>query len=402
MSSFLANAPEGYFDLVSPEYPWLYIVLLTLLYCLSWSSNNWSLIQRYYSVPDEKEAIKTGWFVVALYVVGPPLMFLPAMAASQFLVGIPDKDVYPMLCTTLLPAGMLGLVIAAMFAATMSTLSGDYNVCAGVLTNDVYRRLIRPHASEKELVFVGRLMTLLVGAGTLGVALLLIGGSGEGLFRTMVTLFSIATAPVAVPMLLGLLSKRVTGLSAIIGFLAGFGFGLWMFFKFYHSFPEDEPTLLWGKTLWEAGELSTIARGAVIWDPANDEIVWGALRLKMEVALFAANALVTLLTMLGITALLPMKTSEKKRVEEFHQHLATPIGELDQDRAEGAGGSVFSPFFVVGVCILIIGVMMWCVVPWVAGALEIGLELGLGALLVIIGAVMVWGSRRTRPVDKTA
>lgn len=377
--NFLKNAPEGFFNWVSPEYPWLYILLLVLLYSLAWSSINWSLVQRYYCVPKEKDALKVGWFVIALYIVGPPMMFLPAMAARQFLTSISDRDVYPMLCITLLPPGMLGLVIAAMFAATMSTLSGDYNVCAGVLTNDVYRRLIHPHASEKELVFVGRLMTLLVGVVALGVALFMVGGSGEGLFRTMVTLFSIATAPVAVPMLLGLLSKRVTSLSAIMGFLIGFAAGLTLYVLFYHWFPDDRPTPFLGMS----------------WNPAGDELVIGTLRLKMEVALFAANALVTLATMLIMTALLPMSSDERGRVEAFHRLLKTPIGQLEEDNAEVAtGAGVLSPFRVVGICNMLIGLMMWCVMPWVNGRLAVVLELVLGGLLVLIGALMVWGGKR--------
>ena len=74
-------------------------------------------------------------------------------------------------------------------------LSSDYNVCASVLTNDVYRRYVHPDASQKRLVFVGRVMTLLIGLVALGVAMLMSGIGGEGLFRTMVKLFSIATAP---------------------------------------------------------------------------------------------------------------------------------------------------------------------------------------------------------------
>ncbi|MDQ1256521.1 MAG: solute:Na+ symporter, family, partial [Candidatus Hydrogenedentes bacterium] len=145
LTAIFDNSPEGFFNLTCPEFGWTYVIPVVFLYALAWSSINWSLIQRYYCVPAEKDAMKVGWLVVALYIVGPPLMFFPALAAPQFLPQLADAgDVYPALCTTLLPAGMLGLVIAAMFAATMSTLSGDYNVCASVLTNDVYRRLIRP------------------------------------------------------------------------------------------------------------------------------------------------------------------------------------------------------------------------------------------------------------------
>jgi Na+/proline symporter len=304
-------------------------------------------------------------------------MFLPAMAAQQFLPGIADTDVYPMLCITLLPAGMLGLVIAAMFAATMSMLSSDYNVCASVLTNDIYRRLIRPDASEKELVLVGRLMTMLVGICALGVALLMMGGTGEGLFRTMVTLFSIATAPVAIPMILGLLSKRVTNWGAIAGFLAGLGTGLLLYFFFYLGLPDDRNTSLLGMTF----------------HPDVNELVIGALRLKMEVVLFAGNALVTLLVTLVVTAIKPMSADARERSDELHQRLATPIGQLPQDLpASASGGQLLSPFHVVGISIAWIGAMMLAVLPWVADRLATGLDLGLGVLLIVCGILMVLGA----------
>ena len=379
LHAFAGNAPQGFFALTSPEYPWIYVILLAFLYCLAWSSINWSLIQRYYCVPKERDAVKAGWLVVALYILGPPLMFMPAMAAQQFLSGIADRDVYPTLCSTLLPAGMLGLVVAAMFAATMSTLSSDYNVCAGVLTNDVYRRLVRPRASQRELLLVGRLSTMLIGLVALGVALLMARGSGEELFRTMVTLFSIATAPVAVPMILGLLSRRVSNCGTIAGFLCGLATGLTLYFVFSHWFPNDRPTSFLGLTF----------------DPQQDEMLLGALRLKMEVVLFTANALVTLMVMLAVSALRPIGVDERSRIESFHRRLATPIGELAEDRATTeAAGSVMSPFRVVGISIACIGLMMLGVLPFAASPLAFRLDLGIGALLTALGALMAHRSRR--------
>jgi len=381
IGTILQKAPEGFFSLTTPEYPWIYVGLLAILYCLAWSSVKWPLIQRYYCVRDEKEALKVGWFVVLLNVIGPPLMFIPAMAAAHFLGDVPGKEVYPRLCALLLPAGMLGLVIAAMFSATMSMLSSDYNACAGVLTNDVYRRLVHQNASQKELVLVGRLMTLLVGFIALGVAFLFSAGTGEGLFRTMVTLFSIATAPVAIPMILGLLSKRVTNVSAIVGFLCGLAVGLGLYFLFYYQFPEDKETRILG----------------MIWDPQHNEILLGSLRLKMEVVLFSCNALVTLVAMLIVSSLRPIGIGERNRVELFRNRLATPIGQLAQDQpAITAGEKILSPFFVVGISILLIGLLMLGVLPWVKVRLAFYLDLSLGVILVIIGGLMTWQSGRSK------
>ena len=361
INAFINNAPEGFFRLTCPEYSWIYVGLLAVLYCLAWSSINWPLIQRYYCVPKEKDALKVGWLVVVLYIIGPPLMFLPAMAATQFIGNIADAgNVYPLLCVLLLPPGMLGLVIAAMFAATMSMLSSDYNVCASVLTNDIYRRLVRPEASQKELVRVGRLMTLLIGIIALGAAFLMSRGTGEDLFRTMVTLFSIATAPVAIPMLLGLLSRRVTNVSALVGFVCGIVVGLGLFF-------------------WCPDEMEFLGE------------VW-----KKEIVLFMSTALVTLITMLVVNVFLPMGTGERDRVESFHKRLATPIGQLDQDQPAVAG-DILSPFRVVGISILAIGLMLLGVLPWVTGSLAFFLNLFVGGVLIIAGGLMTWRSGRSKP-----
>ena len=386
-ADFVNNMPEKFFALVNADYNWVYVALLALLYCLAWSSVKWPLIQRYYCVRDEKEAFKVGWFVVFLNVIVPPLMFLPAMAAQQFLGEVPDKEVYPRLCILLLPAGMLGLVVAAMFSATMSMLSSDYNACAGVLTNDVYRRLIRKNASQKELVAVGRIMTLVIGVFALWVAFLLSGGTGEQLFRNMVTLFSIATAPVAVPMLMGILSKRVTNLSAIVGFLCGLTVGLGLFIYFYG---------LWGIGGLPEGKDTALFAG-LIWSPEKDEIMFGSMKLKMEVILFTTNAATAFLAMLVVTLFRPMNDEEGARAEAFHQRLQTPIGELDEDKASAGEAEVLSPFRVVGVSIILIGLMMLGVLPWVTGALAFSLDLGFGALLLVIGAVMMRGTGSTGP-----
>ncbi len=387
LGSFLENMPDGFLQFVNDEYNWIYVALLALLYCLAWSSVKWPLIQRYYCVRDEKEALKVGWFVVVLNIVVPPLMFLPAMAAAQFLPDVPGKEVYPRLCALLLPAGMLGLVAAAMFSATMSMLSSDYNVCAGVLTNDVYRRLIRKNASQKELVLVGRLMTMAIGLIALGVAFLMSAGTGEGLFRTMVTLFSIATAPVAVPMLLGLLSKKVTNASAIVGFLCGLAVGLGLYFYFYHALPKTEVTAL---------------AGGMTWNPEKDELVFGSMPLKMEVVLFTANALVTLAAMLLVTFLVGMPKGERERVTAFQQRLATPIGAIPEDIPDPeTAGAIFSPFRIVGICILAIGLMLLAILPWVSGELAIELTVGFGLILVGLGGLVTWRSWSGAPPAET-
>ena len=376
------EAPEGFLNLTTAEYGWGYVVFLVVMYSLAWSSINWSLIQRYYCVPREKDAIKVGLTVIVLYIIGPPLMFLPAMAATRILPPLVDAgDVYPRLCAALLPAGMLGLVVAAMFAATMSMLSSDYNVSANVLTNDVYRRLLRPTASDRELVLVGRIATLLVGILAMAAALFMAQGKGEDLFNKMVSLFSVATAPVAIPMILGLLSKHFTARSALWGFLAGSAVGVALFaftqlaiapYEFYRF----------------------------QWIPTSSEFAVFDFKIKIDdMTIFISTATVTLLVMILKTMQQPMRLTEKENVYSFFDKLTIPIGMLPEDRQQAASVTPISPFRIVGISLAVIGLMMIAILPWLGDWFTAGLNGGIALLLLIVGLAMAW-PRRSKHISQ--
>ncbi len=85
LGAIFDGVPDGFFRMTSEEFGWSYVIPVVALYALTWSSTMWSLIQKYYCVPKERDALKVGGLVIALYIVGPPLMFFPAIAATQFL-----------------------------------------------------------------------------------------------------------------------------------------------------------------------------------------------------------------------------------------------------------------------------------------------------------------------------
>ena len=162
--ALFAGAPADFASPVGGPITPLYVLAFYLLIMLSYNGN-WAYAQRFYSVRDEREARKAGMLAVGLKIIGPPLFILPAMAARTLMpeLMVPPNSpqyTYAALALEFLPAGLMGLMIAAMFSATMSTLSADYNVMASVITEDFYRRLIDPGASQRRLVLVGRLATL--------------------------------------------------------------------------------------------------------------------------------------------------------------------------------------------------------------------------------------------------
>ena len=103
------------------------------------------------------------WIIVALC----SIVVYPDLESIQAAFPLVDKSIighdlaYPAMLT-LLPAGLLGLVFASLLSAYMSTMSSCLNLGSSYIVNDFYQRFIKPGASEKELVLVGRLSTIAI------------------------------------------------------------------------------------------------------------------------------------------------------------------------------------------------------------------------------------------------
>lgn len=135
------------------------------------------VVQRMLSAKDEENAVgATLLFQGAHYALRPWPWILVALASlivfpdlealrSQF-SHMPDRVVqndmaYPAMLT-LLPPGLLGLVVTSLAAAYMSTMSSQVNWGSSIVVNDIYLRFYRPEASEKQQVWVGRLATVVL------------------------------------------------------------------------------------------------------------------------------------------------------------------------------------------------------------------------------------------------
>jgi len=316
---FTAGAPGGFLFPVSTPFSLLYVVAFYLLIMLSYNGN-WAFAQKFYSVRDERAARKAGMLAVVLKILGPPLFILPAMAARSLMPELlqpPNSPQYTYAALSLkfLPAGLMGLMIAAMFSATMSTLSGDYNVMASVITEDIYRRLFDKEATQRRLIIVGRVATLLVGALTITIGISLIASARKGLFEVMVTVFGLFVGPMLIPMLAGLLIRRVTWRGAAAGIATGFASGL---------------TLYLYKTL----VLST--------QPGIDPN-W--LRYDYEAISILTNFGLTILAMTIATVFQKVPNDERARIDEFFLRLATPV-DPETTHAK-VTGEVFSPFYII-------------------------------------------------------
>ena len=133
----------------------------------------------------------------------------------------PDR-VFPTFVVTQLPRGLAGLLIAAILAAAMSNLSAAFNSLASSSVVDFYKPFVRPDADEKHYLRVSRGLTLAWGAVVVLIALL-----AQQLHRSVLELaLTIASVPYGSMLgifLLGVLTRRATGLGALIGAILGLG-----------------------------------------------------------------------------------------------------------------------------------------------------------------------------------
>ena len=97
--------------------------------------------------------------MAVLYIISPLIWLIPSMIYRVINPDANPEQAYILISQHVLPAGMLGLMMAAMISASMSMVSSMPNVIAGVFTNDIYRSYC-PHSSEKELMRVGRILPL--------------------------------------------------------------------------------------------------------------------------------------------------------------------------------------------------------------------------------------------------
>ncbi|MEA5417606.1 sodium:solute symporter family protein [Spirulina sp. CCNP1310] len=128
------------------------------------SDGGGEFIQRLAAAKDEREAEKAAWwFNILHYVVRTWPWIVVALVALVIYPDLGDRELgYPQLMLDFLPTGLLGLVVASLLAAFMSTVSTSINWGASYLTNDLYLRFFRPNSTQAELVFVGRLASVLV------------------------------------------------------------------------------------------------------------------------------------------------------------------------------------------------------------------------------------------------
>ncbi len=190
-----------------------------------------SYVQRYITAINEREAKKSVWITAILYVPTSAMffffgtgLFVFYKSQPELLGGITSADkVLPHFIVTQLPTGMAGLVVAAIFAASMDS---NLSSMATLTLCDLYNRYFRPEAGEREAMLVLRISTVVWGIAGTGAGLWMIQeGSGLDKWWDLAGLFS---GGVFGLFLLGLVSRASEPRAGLIAVITGVIVIVWM------------------------------------------------------------------------------------------------------------------------------------------------------------------------------
>jgi SSS family transporter len=235
-SGFLEQTqrPElaGDFHLINPDptrfsgqYTAMWMVAMLLKNVIGYNTINSSV--RYFSVKDGKEASKAAWLGAVLMTAGAVIWIIPPMVGRMLFadeinamaIAKPAESAYAIVSLKLLPPALVGLMVVAMLAATMSSMDQGLNRNAAIFTRDIYpmfcRLLGRRPVEGKALMRRGQFFSLMFGIIIILITLYFTQREGEGVFEHMLTLGAVLALPLSVPMLLAIFIKRAPSWAAI-------------------------------------------------------------------------------------------------------------------------------------------------------------------------------------------
>ena len=230
MAGLEARVPEGFFHMMKPpshpDFPWTGIFFGAPILALWYWCTDQVIVQRALAAKDEGHA-KGGTILAGFLKILPVFMLVvPGLIARALYpeeMAADSNAAFPLLVVRLMPSGLVGLMVAAMLAALMSSLSAVFNSSSTIFTMDFYRH-VRPKAGERELVNVGRAATvLMVALGLLWIPFM--SHISSQLWVYLQSVQAYIAPPIAAVFLIGVTWKRANGSGALAALLTGFVLG---------------------------------------------------------------------------------------------------------------------------------------------------------------------------------
>jgi solute:Na+ symporter, SSS family len=375
--------------------------------------------QRFYSVKDERDAKRVGKMAGILFLTVPFVFGIPPLVArvlwpdlsqveffKPYIGKNPQDLVFIALCLKLLPNGLIGVFLAAMLAATMSTLSSVYNLVSSIFSRDMYQGLIRPDVTDRELLTVGRITSVVVGVivASLGVWFV---NSQLGIFNLMQAFFTLLNIPVVVPTAFGLLFRRLPKWSAVASIVWGLIVGVtvryalsWdigpqVYLSFVASFGIFVSSYWLGKVY--TGKKGLLGVLVVVVAAAFASVFLATLPAEAETwqRIIAGISAAVLGSSLYLFAhLFASETAEERAaVEEFFKKLDTPIDVARE--VFGAGRKQISTFPLVGGTTVVMGLLMSLIFFTDVAEEELGVLGAIVGVMIVFGLLMWYFGKKS-------
>jgi SSS family solute:Na+ symporter len=219
------------------NFPWLGMAICAPVIGLWYWCTDQYIVQRALGAPNEQVARRGSIFAAILKLFPVYLFIIPGLicyalaksgkipeltAAFNDPSGEGSQGAFPMLVKYLLPQGLRGLVVAGLLSALMGSLAGVFNACSTLFTVDIYNK-IRPNATQREMVHMGRLATTVM--VIIAMAWIPVVQGAHGLYNYLQSIQGYLAPPVFVVFFFGVFWKRLNAKGCfwamVIGFIVG-------------------------------------------------------------------------------------------------------------------------------------------------------------------------------------
>lgn len=224
----LPSAEVEHLDLVLPvntrtPFPWTGIFFgLTLILSPAYWIGNQAIIQRSLGAQSEFDAKAAYVWGALLKNLIPLIIAVPGLIAVVKFPDLQDGDqAIPRLVAEIFPSGFRGLFVAAFMAALMSSVDSYLNSATTLFSHDLYKRFLRPDATDRGLLAVGRATTVVLTAWGIVFALNAGRFDNSGVYAIFQTLMAFFQGPALAILLAGMFWRRATGAGAVVGFIVG-------------------------------------------------------------------------------------------------------------------------------------------------------------------------------------
>ncbi len=217
----------GPYDLDFTRLTFVVMALNGIFYAIQKYGSDQTIVQRYLTAKSDKQAIKASLMGVLLSVpvwalfmfIGTALFAYYKLSGDVLPEGIRPDAVFPLFIITKLPVGVVGLVLAGLLAAGISSLDSDLNCLSAIFIEDYYLRF-KKDSSDKNLLMIGKITVIIAGIAAILIATYYVKVGGKGILGIVFMLYSIFSGGIAGMFLLGIFNQRANKQGVYIGIIA--------------------------------------------------------------------------------------------------------------------------------------------------------------------------------------